>query len=526
MIAPRSHALARPLRALVAAMAMAPWAAADTAPALDPIRYVVRVPAAETHFIEVEATIPAGGQGPIDLMMPIWSPGYYRVEDHAAQVTNLSAHGSRGETLPVEKPRPNRWRIEAGGARTIVLTYRVLCNQRSVTTNYVDREYGVLNGAPTFITIAERASRPHHVRLELPPTWTRAMSGLDAAADGQPHHFVARDYETLVDSPILAGRLGVTEFSVAGKKHYVVGAGDMEGWDSAATTRDLAAFVEENERFWGSLPYERYLFLLMFRSGGGGLEHKNSNLSTVSARGTRTTGLLSHEYFHLFNAKRLRPVELGPFDFEAPPPTRGLWIAEGLTSYYTGLLMTRAGLQTPEKYLASLSGLIGGLQESPGRLLQSVEQSSLEVWTNSNSGIAPQASTVSYYNKGQVLGLLLDARIRRLTAGRASFDDVMRRALARYGGERGFTPDDFRGVVEEVAGSDFRDWFRAFVASTDELSYTDLLEWYGLQFVASGPPPAGAWKLEVRPNQTEAQKQNLRAWLSSSQRSRFRLRRG
>jgi predicted metalloprotease with PDZ domain len=501
-------------------IALASWAAWAPAQALDPITYVVRVPAPDAHFVDVEATIPAGGQGSIDLMMPIWSPGYYRVEDYAAQVTNLSARDSRGEAVRVEKPRPNRWRVEAGGARSVVLTYRVSCNQRSVTTNYVDREYGVLNGAPTFITIAERASRQHHVRLELPATWTRAMSGLDEAPAGQPHQFVARDYETLVDSPILAGRLRVTEFSVGGKKHYVVAAGDVEGWDGAATTRDLATFVEESQRFWGSLPYEKYLFLLVFRGGGGGLEHKNSSLSTVSARGSgvglwRSTGLLLHEYFHLFNAKRLRPVELGPFDFEAPPATRSLWIAEGLTSYYTGLLMTRAGLQTPEQYLASLSGLIGRLQESPGRLLQSVEHSSLEVWTNSNSGIAPKGSTVSYYNKGQVLGLLLDARVRRLTGGRASFDDVMRRAFARYGGERGFTADEFRGVVEEVAGDDFRGWFRAFVASTDELSYTDLLDWYGLQFVVAGAP-ASAWNLKARPDQTEAQKQNLRAWLSPS----------
>jgi predicted metalloprotease with PDZ domain len=404
-----------------------------------------------------------------------------------------------------------------------------------VTTNYVDSDYGVLNGAPTFITIAERAKRKHAIRLELPPTWARAMSGLDAAPEGQRLHFVASDYETLVDSPILAGRLGVTEFSVAGKKHYVVGAGDMEGWDAAATTRDLATFVGENARFWGFLPYEKYLFLLMFRSGRGGLEHRNSNLSTVSARpsdaaGSAATatptaasdrrrwpsiGLLVHEYFHLFNAKRLRPVELGPFDFEKQPTTGSLWIAEGVTSYYSGLLMTRAGMQTPEQYLASLSGLIGGLQASPGRLLQSVEQSSLEVWTNSNSGIAPSASTVSYYNKGHVLGLLLDAKIRRLTGGRASFDDVMRRAYARYGGERGYTAEEFRGVAEEVADSDLREWFLASVSSTGELSYADLLEWYGLLFVAS-ENPAGAWKLEVRPNQTEAQNRNLQAWLAPS----------
>jgi predicted metalloprotease with PDZ domain len=174
--------------------------------------------------------------------------------------------------------------------------------------------------------------------------------------------------------------------------------------------------------------------------------------------------------------------------------------------------MTRAGLQAPDEYLASLSSLIGALQTSPGRLLQSVERSSLEVWANSNSGVNPGAGTVSYYNKGHVLGLLLDAKIRRTTSGRASFDDVMRLAYRRYGGARGFTAGEFRQTAEDVAGVDLRRWFTSAVSATDELDYTDLLEWYGLQFVASSGP-AGAWTLERRPDQTPEQRQRLANWL-------------
>jgi predicted metalloprotease with PDZ domain len=346
------------------------------------------------------------------------------------------------------------------------------------------------------------------------------MTGLDDAPDGKPNHFRAPDYETLVDSPIMAGDLGVRQFEVAGKTHYIVSAGDVSGWDADGATRDLAKYVQEVYRFWGFVPYKKYDFLLMFRQGGGGLEHKNSTLSTVAARpgtnvGSRMwagIGLLSHEYFHLFNVKNLRPVELGPFDFENPPRTGSLWIAEGVTSYYSALLVTRAGLRTQEEYLSSLSSLIGQLQSSPGRLMQSVEQSSLEVWNNSNSGVNPGASTVSYYNKGNVLGLLLDARIRRATSGRKSFDDVMRLAYKRYGGERGFTPDEFRATAEEVAGVDLKEWFRKSVSSAEELDYNDVLEWDGLRFVPS-EGPAGNWKLEVRADATEAQKRNLQEWL-------------
>jgi predicted metalloprotease with PDZ domain len=500
---------------------------AQQAAAQEPIAYVIRIPAPETHEIVVQATVPASGRASLDLMMPTWSPGYYRVEDYAANVHDLNAATLDGQTLAVEKANGNHWRVATRGQRLVTLSYRVFCNQRTVTTNYVDADYGVFNGAPTFITLAENARRPHDVQIELPPGWTAAMTGLDAAPGGRPNQFRATDYETLVDSPIVAGKLGIRTFDVAGKKHIVVSAGDTDGWDGDQAARDLQTFVEESHRFWGFLPYEKYVFLLLFRPGGGGLEHRNSNLSTVVARPRPradgapaapryrwpSLGLEAHEYFHLFNVKRLRPIELGPFDFEKAPATGSLWIAEGVTSYYSGLLMTRAGLQTPDEYLASLSSLIGNLQTSPGRLLQSLERSSLEVWGNSNSGVNPNASTVSYYNKGNVLGLLLDAKIRRATNGRASFDDVMRAAYRRYSGARGFTAGEFRQTAEEVAGVDLRQWFTSAVSSTDELDYADLLEWYGLRFVASSGP-AGAWTLERRPDQTAAQQQRLKDWLA------------
>jgi predicted metalloprotease with PDZ domain len=493
--------------------------------AADPIVYTIRVPAPETHQAEVEARVPPRS-ATFEMMMPIWSPGYYRVEDHAAHVRDLSARTMAGAPLRVEKVRLNRWRIHAGGRSPVILSYRVLGNQRTVTTNEVNADYGVFNGAPTFMTLADdRSPRPHEVRIEMPASWTHAMSGLAQAPGGRPGHFLADSYETLVDSPILAGKLGIREFEVAGRKHSVVSAGDATEWDAAGATRDLAAFVEETHRFWGVLPYEKYVFLLVFRPGGGGLEHMNSTLSTVSARSRKgapeqrgrwvSLGLAAHEHFHLFNGKRLRPVELGPVDFEKPPTTGSLWVAEGLTSYYTELLLERAGLRTRDEYLDSVSGSIGGLQGAPGRLLQSVEQSSIQVWKNSNSGINPSAGTVSYYNKGNVLGLLLDARIRRSTGGRRSLDDVMRLAYRRFSGPRGFTMDEFRAAAEEVAGTSLQEWFARSVSSAEELDYTEFLEWYGFRFTSS-EGRAGDWQLEVRPDRTDAQERNLDDWLNPS----------
>ena len=507
-------------RALVASLVVALVAhgALARAQSVAPIAYTIRVPAPESHYLEVDATFPTSGRAAIDLMMPVWSPGYYRVEPYAEHVDRVTARTAAGIDLGVERTQPNRWRVQTGGASIITLSYRVFGNERTVTTNEIGADYGVINGAPTFITLAESGSRPHEVHLELPARWPRAVTGLEAAGDGQPNHFRAPDYETLVDSPILAGHLDVHEFTVAGRRHDVAAAGNTAGWDGDSATRDLARYVDEVYRFWGFLPYDHYSFLLLFRPGGGGLEHKTSTLSTVAARPGAASwpgiGLLSHEYFHLFNVKRLRPVELGPFDFEHPPRTGSLWIAEGVTSYYSNLLLERAGLRTRDDYLSALSRLIAQLQNAPGRLLQSVEQSSLEVWNNSNSGVNPNASTVSYYNKGEVLGLLLDAKIRRATNSGGSLDEVMRRAYERFSGARGYTADEFRATVEEVSGLDLRDWFRRSVSSAEELDYTDLIECYGLRF-ADGDAN-DRWRLEFRASPTAQQQANVAAWLTGA----------
>ncbi|MGH9939873.1 MAG: M61 family metallopeptidase [Blastocatellia bacterium] len=493
-----------------------------TARALEPIVYVIKFPAPDTHYAEVTVTAPTGKRATIEMMMPVWSPGFYRVENYASRVEGLSARTPDGKTLLVEQPQKNRWRIQTNAAPTIVVSYRLLCSQRSVTTNWVGDDLMVLNGSATFITLAEQGRRPHEVRLELPARWKRAMTGLDAAPDGLPNHFRAADYDTLVDSPIVAGLLVVHEFDVDGGKHQVVDAGEIGQWNSQRSAQDIEKIVRETRRFWGFLPFKRYVFLNVFRQGGGGLEHKNSTLLTSSPRATTPTfrwlAFVSHEYFHAFNVKRLRPVELTAFDYERPPQTGSLWVSEGLTSYYGELLVCRAGLGAPRDCLAALSSHIASLQNSPGRLLQTLEQSSLDVWSSGTSGVGRDTATkVSYYVKGPVVGFLLDAKIQRATGGKKSLDDVMRLAYKRYSRERGFTPEQFRKTAEEMAGVDLREWFRKAISSVEELDYSEALDWFGLRFATSaqtsGQQSAQGWKLEIREEATEAQKSRLRGWL-------------
>jgi predicted metalloprotease with PDZ domain len=502
-------------------------AQAGVVPPREPVLHTVRVPAPETQRAEIEARVPTEGRASIDLMMPMWSPGYYRAEDYASSVEALSARNAAGETLTVEHPAPNRWRVATKGAPLIVVTYKLACTGQTVTTNWVDRTFGVFNGAASFLTPVESGPRAHDIRLELPAAWPRAMTALEPSADGQANHFRAADFDTLVDSPIVAGTLDMQQFDVDSRPHYLITAGARSTWDAARAAADLQKMVAENRRFWGSLPYKQYLFLVVFRPGGGGLEHKDSTLITADAARVATPagyarllGLMTHEYVHAYNAKRLRPIELGPFDYETPPKTSSLWWAEGVTSYYAALALARAGLVSAEDFLFSISSAISQLQNAPGRLLQTLEQSSLDVWTNSLSGVNPDAKTVSYYVKGEVVGFLLDTRIRRATDESKSLDDVMKAMYKRYAAERGFTPEQLRTTASKTAGIPLDDWFAKTLASTEELDYTEVLAWYGLRLAqtpvaASGDQPTRVeWKLQATQEATAAQRRRLERLVS------------
>jgi predicted metalloprotease with PDZ domain len=484
------------------------------------IRYTVAFPDLISHTAVVGAHVPTDGRASLELMMPVWSPGYYKVENYADRVNEFSARSPSGAALEVEHAASNRWRIATSGAREVVVRYRVVADQQFVTANWVGDSLIVINGAPTFVTIADTVHRAADVKLDLPAGW-RSATSLDSVPDGLRDHYQAADYDELVDSPIVAGDLRLRSFAVDGSRHSIVDAGNIDSWDSEHAAHDLARIVDEHRRFWKKLPYDRYVLLNVFRRGGGGLEHRNSTLLTSNASRSSTKpaylgwlNFVSHEYFHAMNVKRLRPIELGPFDYEGAPKTPSLWISEGLTTYYGDLMVARSGLAGAPEFLDWMSALIGQLQNTPGRLVQTLSQSSLDVWNSENSAVGmDRANTVSYYTKGPVVGFLLDATIRRLTRDRKSLDDVMRLAYARYSGPRGFTPEQFRAVASEVAGVDLDGWFHRALDTTAELDYDDALAWYGLRF-DGGEDAKARWQLRARPDATAIQRAHLQSLLA------------
>ena len=500
---------ARLIGLLIAFVLMAHGSPAAAQGAADPIRYTLSFPAPHTHYVEVAATVPTGSRPDVELMMAVWTPGSYMVREYARHVEAVTAADPGGRALTVEKTEKNRWTVATGGAASVTVRYRVYAREMTVRTNWVEADFAMLNGAPTFMTLPDGMMRPHEVAIEPAEGWSRSITGLPEMPGGE-HRYRAPDFDTLVDSPIVIGNPAVYEFTVDGTRHYLANVGEAGLFDGARAARDLEVLVREHLRFWGSLPYDKYVVLNVLTSvpgqiGGGGLEHKNSTLLMASRWATRTRQsylawleLASHEIFHVWNVKRLRPVELGPFNYEDEVFTRSLWMAEGVTDYFAELIVHQAGLSTQGEYLASLSAKIDEVQTTPGRLVQPVDLASFDAWIryyrpDENS---PNVS-VSYYSKGAVLGFLLDAEIRLATRDERDLGDVLRAAYEQFSGGRGFTPEEFRAVAEEVAGVDLGSFWASAVEGTAELDYDEALDAFGLRFRPVAAPssdrPGRAW---------------------------------
>jgi predicted metalloprotease with PDZ domain len=476
---------------------------------MDPIRYTLTFPAPHTHYVHVRAEVPAAGRDSVELSMAVWTPGSYLVREFSRHVEAVTAESPGGLALRVEKTTKNRWRVATGGALTVIVSYRVYGREMSVRTNWIESDFAFVNGAPTFLTLAGEPRRPHEVSIVPASGWMRSISALEPGVRLKPdttasHTYCAPDYDTLVDSPILVGNPELYQFSVDGVPHVLANAGDARFFDSARAVKDLEAIVRAHKEFWGSFPYQRYVFINLITEAGGGLEHARSSVLMTSRWTTRTRKayvgwleLASHELFHAWNVKRLRPIELGPFDYEREVFTPSLWMVEGITDYYGDVLVLRAGRSSAQEFLDSLSDKIEEVQTTPGRAVRSMTQASMDAWIKLYRPDENTPNTaISYYTKGAVVAFLLDAKIRRATEGRRSLDEVMREAYARYSGPQGFTPDEFRTLTEHVAGVDLGAFWRTAIEGTDELDYREALDVFDLQFRPANGPPNGkpkAW---------------------------------
>jgi predicted metalloprotease with PDZ domain len=467
------------------------------------IGYTVSMTRPHTHLLEVEARLRYSAPAPasVDLRMPVWTPGSYLVREFERQVQGFSAEDGGGRALQWSKVNKNTWRIQAAGARELRVRYSVYANELSVRTNELNDRHGFWNNAALLMYPEGFLGAPSTLHVEPFKDW-KVATGLPPVA-GAHDTFRAENFDVLYDSPFIVSNFRVIEFDVKGVRHRVVI--DGEGiYDPERIRRDVQKIVEAEVEMMGEIPYHDYTFILLLgATGGGGLEHLNSTSLTWRRFGFSTPDdrrgfhtLVAHEFFHLWNVKRIRPDALGPFDYTQENYTRLLWVAEGITSYYENVFVRRAGLTTDKQYLDTIARDIQNLQDTPGRLERSAEESSFDAWIKQYRPDENNVnSVISYYDKGAILGLLLDLEIRRRSNGARSLDDVLRSLYNDfYKKNRNYTPEDFQRVAEQAAGTSLEEFFRRYVGGREELDYNAALSWAGLRLdtasTAAGRPAA------------------------------------
>jgi len=471
--------------------------AQTTSPLSSDISFTVSMPRPNTHLLEVEMRmqIPANLQVPneTDLVMPVWTPGSYLIREFERHVQDFEALSVSGHRLDWTKVNKNTWRVNTNGVRLWRARYRVYANEFSVRTNELNADHAFWNNAALLMYPDGSISKPSSLRI-VPANGWKTATGLPPV-DGQPNTFRADNFDILYDSPVEVSNFKQIDFQVRGVPHRIVIDGEGN-YDPERMRRDVQKLVETEVGLFDEIPYHNYTFILHLR-GGGGIEHLNSTSLGFRRNGFGNEegwrgfyGLVAHEFFHLWNVKRIRPDVLGPFDYTKENYTRSLWVAEGITDYYGNLVLRRAGLITDKIYLDQLARRIQNFAETPGRLEMSAEEASFNAWIKEYRPDENSInSSISYYSKGELLGLLLDLDIRRRTHGAKSLDDVMRYLYTDfYQKGRNYTPEDMQRACELMAGVSLDQFFSRYVRGRDELvpAYRDALAGVGLRLEQAG----------------------------------------
>jgi len=463
------------------------------------LEFTVSMPQPQNHTFHV--TLRATGMnGNIqDFKMPVWTPGYYVVGNYARNVSSFSAEDGSGRALPWEKVSSNTWRVASDGERVIVLHYDVYGDTWFAADSYLDVDRAYLLPSGVFLYMPGMIRRPVTVKIQLPPNWKQIATGLEPLT-GKANVFVASNYDVLYDSPILMGNQERLQFDVEGVPHYVVLEDVPASVDRTKMLADLKRMVTSATRLIGAVPYKHYTFLLTGH-GRGGIEHLNSASIEFDGNGLLTPkgylgwlSYVSHEYFHNFNVKRIRPIALGPFNYDMANLTDMLWVSEGLTVYYQDIVLVRAGLMTRDQYLNKMAKAIASFENAQGHHYQSATESSLNTW-NSSSGIGgDRNTTISYYDDGAMLGAMLDLKIREASENRKSLDDVMRGLYETYylQKHRGFTDAEFRQACESAAGADLSEVF-SYASTTTDVNYAKYFAYAGLNLVETKHDAPGAY---------------------------------
>ncbi|MDB4919310.1 M61 family metallopeptidase [Mucilaginibacter sp.] len=463
-------------------------------------RYTISVdpPAKIVHVsLELSGKLP----DTVTFKMPTWTTGYYQFMNFAKNLSGFSATDESGKAINFKQTDQNTWKVGVPHNKVIKLKYNIEALRNFVGGNYLDTAHGYFSPAGLFMYTDKNILQPVTVTVNQYPGWNRIATGMDIAGNDSTI-FQAPDFDVLYDSPILMGKLEkLPGFKVNGIQHDFIGY-KMGIADKQQFMDDMKKIVENGSAILGEIPYKHYTFLGL-GPGGGGIEHLNSASVAFVGNGLNTQGgrmrlysFLAHEYFHTYNVKRIRPIELGPFDYEKGNRTEMLWVSEGFTVYYEYVIIRRAGLTNAQEMIGQLRNNLLNYEKKPGHLFQSATQASIETWSDGPNGrVADEFNkTISYYDKGPVLGLMLDLKIRHETQNRKSLDDVMRTLYYTYFKKlkRGFTPQEFRKVCEDTAGVPLDELFE-YASTVKEVNYHPYFAYAGLDIDDAWKKQPGAW---------------------------------
>lgn len=495
-------------------------AVAQDAPLKLNYKLAMSQPASHLFEIAVEVQLPEDAKPEsVDFQMPKWSPGRYAVFDFAKNIQEFHAFLGKCDLradcmLPnasVARVDDQTWRVSMTNTHSATITYKVFANDLSGTFSQLDARHANFNGGCLFMYVVNHKQDPVMLSIDAPKGW-RIVNGRMEKRDQTRWQFP--NWDIMIDTPTeIAPDWTEDNFNLEGKTyHVVVHSFGKEAGKRPALVRDLEKIVRAETAMWGPPEFDSYTFLIHFANdghSGDGMEHLTSTqIIQPGELGdaltySETLEAAAHEFFHVWNVKRLRPIELGPWDFTRPANTRGLWIAEGITNYYGHLMLRRAGLWDDARFFRALADQVTEVDNSPGSKLMSAEEASLSAPFLDDAVHAQQTNlentSVSYYPKGEIIGFVLDLLIRGKTKGRASLDDVMRRMYDEfylkspnatyYLRGRGYEVEDFERVVSEVAGADMSDFFRRYVHATETPPYEEAFAQVGVKFVRTPRAP-------------------------------------
>lgn len=409
--------------------------------------------------------------------MPVWTPGEYRVQNHARFVRNLAADNGGG--LTVTRPDASSWQVTPRSDAPVTVSYDLPNTPPGLFTEnvHVTDRAAFYNGPATLLYVAGRASEPVSLRVTPPPGWKGAVTPLPVGSDGT---FAAPDYDTLADSPILVGERVERDFEVFDRRHRLAFFGRHRGADYDGLSDVLRRVAVASNRYMGSTPYQQYVLFVDMGGRGGGLEHANS--ARVAAPSDAAAGsmaqFIAHEYFHLWNVKRIRPSVLGPFDYTRPARTPNLWFAEGVTDYVAGQLTLRAGLSSEDELLDSLAHSIAAWEANARRRRVAPDEASRRIWEGQWGSAY---GGVSIYSSGEMIGLCLDLKLLHLTDGRTGLREVFRDLMERHAPPKpGYGDDGIRDAFIRAGGAAMGPYYDSLARTTAPMPFDECLRYIGL----------------------------------------------